>query len=468
MVRVDYISKILDISDNENNELLNLGGVNLINGNCKYIYVVIEIKYTALKICADGIHITNSNKTILYNKSQLYLYNKILSKIQNFEFPHSYIIGKSYNYKKNKITYNKTSLEMMGRVNYKTNDKFIRTRTAYAINWIRDLKKHGHEWVLLPPSRYELKPNMCNINDKWQSIKELIADQTNDITQLWMCNTENRKTAELNKVVNWRTHKNLLAKDLGITGDIRGKTLQIIINMNQTSGSDEISADTQYIHPKKIHKNILIANSTMEFYVDFETINTILLENINSDFIFMIGIGYINNNNWIFKCFIADDLTLSSEFKLISEFNKYINEINDKWNNGSKNSYTLWHWGNAEQYIYTAALNRHRITDVQNNWRDLLNIFKNNNIVSRGMLNFSLKSVVKSFNHNKFIQISYANLDIINGMDAMVMAYDEYKQLENSNYVPTNNIIKKIEKYNEIDCKSIYEILDFLRKKYKR
>ena len=84
------------------------------------------------------------------------------------------------------------------------------------------------------------------------------------------------------------------------------------------------------------------------------------------------------------------------------------------------------------------------------------------------MLNFSLKSVVKSFNHNKFIQISYANLDIINGMDAMVMAYDEYKQLENSNYVPTNNIIKKIEKYNEIDCKSIYEILDFLRKKYKR
>jgi len=468
LVRRDYLEKIIETSDTELVECIQAKAKIKKNDDSLYKndnfyhkYVVIEIKYTKLNLCSDGIHITNSNKEVVYNKSQLYIYNKILSEIQDFECPHSYIIGKSYKYNKNNITYYNSSLELMGCVNFKKNDKFIRKKTASAIRWIRDLRKNGNDWLISPPSRDELKPNMCNINDKWQMVKESMASQTNDITQLWMCNPSNRNIAESNNITNWRTHKNLKSKDLGVVGESTSKTLQIIIDINQNTNIDK------NIYPKKLHKSVLTINSSIEFYIDFETINTILLDNINSDFIFMIGIGYIKNNKWIFKCFIASDLTLSSELILLNEFHNYILKIISINESTKDNNYTLWHWGNAEKYLYTSALSRHGIYNKLNDrWRDLLKIFKKNNIVAKGMLNFSLKSVVKSFNNNKFIKISYKNLEIINGMDAMVMAYDEYNKSENYN-IKNNNIIKEIKKYNEIDCKSIQEILEFLRTKYK-
>lgn len=455
LVRIDYIPK-----------LLNQMGIN----NCKvvrtspndtmYKYTVVEIKYTNINIRADGIHIINTTKEISYNKAQLYIYNKILGKIQNFELSHAYIIGKSYKYKKDGITFIKEPLDMIGRVDFKNNDKFIRKKTALAIKWIRELRKNAYCWKLLPPSRDELKPNMCNINDKWQSIKEDIATQTNDITQLWMCNIENRKIAESKKIINWRNHKNLRSEDLGIKGN-NSKILQIIIDMNQ-------SINTNKIHPNKLPKHTFTKNSEIEFYVDFETINSSLLD-IKGDFIFMIGVGYIFNDEWKFKCFITEDLTQDSELNILNQFHEYITEISlsfsIKKNKKVNKYYTLWHWGNAEKHIYNSAIQRHGIDNIFNDkWKDLLNIFKKNNIVTRGMLNFSLKSVVKSFNDNNFIKTSYQDLDIVNGMDAMIAAYNEY--MNNTSEIYKNKTIKKIENYNEIDCKSIYEILYFLKHKY--
>ena len=101
---------------------------------------------------------------------------------------------------------------------------------------------------------------------------------------------------------------------------------------------------------------------------------------------------------------------------------------------------------------------------------DLLTIFKEINIVSKGMLNFSLKSVVNSFYNNKFIQTSY-NTEITNGMNAMMCAYNKYKLLEISNNFKIkqkiNNNFSDVSKYNEVDCKVMWEILIFLRKHYK-
>ena len=48
---------------------------------------------------------------------------------------------------------------------------------------------------LFPPSREELKPNICRYNTKWDNIKNIIANENNEISQLWMCGVKNRLIA---------------------------------------------------------------------------------------------------------------------------------------------------------------------------------------------------------------------------------------------------------------------------------
>lgn len=475
IVRKDYINLLLStnlIQINENN----ISYENNISKN----YVIVEIKFSKLRLCADGIHITNSTKLMSYNKSQLYIYNKILGAIQNFESSKSYIIGKCWEYKKDNKIHEGESLEKMGCVNFKKNDKYIETKTEMAINWLNDLKNPQllNNMSIFPPSQNELKPNMCYINDKWQNTKDIIATRNNDITQLWMCNHKNRSIAEKNNIVNWRTHTNLKAIDLGISGK-RENVLQNIIDMNQ-----DICKYNSKIYPLKLNKKQKISlelNNKLEIFIDFETINKLLLDNnFNSDFIFMIGIGYIIDGKWNFKYLVSKDLSKSSEKKILVDFADFINNIIYK--NASKKrkrsahntknnkvDYRLWHWGNAEKYLYENATKRHNLNNTKINLDkccDLLNIFKDINIVANGMLNFSLKSVVKSFYNNNFIQTTY-DTDIVNGLDAMMYAFNKYKSIEYTNQKNTiKNTFMQIIKYNEVDCKVIWEILLFLRKKY--
>ena len=128
--------------------------------------------------------------------------------------------------------------------------------------------------------------------------------------------------------------------------------------------------------------------------------------------------------------------------------------------------YNIWHWGNIEKNMYSKLINKYNINNELklNNWIDLLSIFKNNSIISKGMLNFGLKEVTKSFYGNKFIKTKY-DTSVMDGVDAMIKAFDEYNKFsKNNNYVID---LGEIKKYNNIDCKVIWEILTHLRTIYK-
>jgi putative phage-type endonuclease len=420
----------------------------------KFHYRVIEIKYTKLIMCADGKHLRNSNKNIAANKGQLYIYNKILGNIQKYISPKSYIIGKSWVYQQGQNIYNGSSLKRIAIVNFQKNDKFIRTKSAKAIKWIRNLNKHGHEWSLTPPSVSELNPNMCNVDDKWQKIKKLIAHDNNEITELWMCGINNRIIAEKNGIKNWRTHKKLTSVQLGITGDKLAATLQIFIDLNQDIDLFK-KEQKKLIVPNKITSNMYDwRNKTTEFFVDFETIMPEITSDLENVFIFMIGVGIIIDGEWIFKCFIADKLNNKCEKQILLDFHLYIESF--------KGKKKLYHWGSAENYLYSGAINRHpkiiRKISLITEWSDLLTLFKCEPIICRGMLNFSLKSVVKAFYDNMFIETNY-DTDVDNGLQAMVMAYECYKNNNVQSYIMSN-----IQTYNEIDCKVMWEIIEYLRK----
>jgi hypothetical protein len=93
---------------------------------------------------------------------------------------------------------------------------------------------------------------------------------------------------------------------------------------------------------------------------------------------------------------------------------------------------------------------------------DLYKLFLDNNIVVKGALNFSLKTVATSMYKNKLITTCWDTSSICcNGLNAMYLAYNLYKN--NDHVDSNNNIMKEIIKYNIIDCQVMWEMLSYLR-----
>ena len=80
-----------------------------------------------------------------------------------------------------------------------------------------------------------------------------------------------------------------------------------------------------------------------------------------------------------------------------------------------------------------------------------------NNILIKNCFNYSLKSVAYNLYNLNLIE-TFWNEDISNGLDAMFVAWQEYNK-NNKN----NEVIQNIIKYNEVDCKVLYEILNLLK-----
>jgi putative phage-type endonuclease len=458
LVRSDYLNKLFGDTVIKRNKIRNC-----VNGNLWH-YRVVEIKFSVLNLCADGKHLQNGIKGMLSNKGQLYVYNKILGKIQNFTPSKSYILGKSSIYKKRTEVFTGGPFDRVAHINYMKNDAFIRKKTADAVRWIRSVRANGYKWKLFPPSKPQLRPNMSNNSDgDYHNIKLRIADMQNDVTQLWMCGVKNREFAINRGITNWRTHPNLTSEMLGITGDKRVNTLQLIIDFNQ----DTDPTKAQLIYPKKIETELYNWRNgqTLEMFIDFETVSDLVSDEFVGSLIFNVGIGYKHNNKFEFKGFTAEGLTIADERKLFIDMHSFINELSQTYNVDSPN---LWHWSHAERTFYRSALCRHLsyipAVQILTQWCDLLKIFKDEPIVIRGALNFTLKSVVKAMYKHGFIPRSYQESKISNGLDAMVYAHKAYMQCkETGDSFIDSVIIKDIEFYNQIDCMVLGDILTYLR-----
>ena len=76
-------------------------------------------------------------------------------------------------------------------------------------------------------------------------------------------------------------------------------------------------------------------------------------------------------------------------------------------------------------------------------------------IVVKGSFNFQLKNIAKAFKSHGLIDTTWDLSDIADGFDAMFHAIEHY--------TINGNKMENITKYNEIDCKVIYEIVNLLR-----
>jgi len=182
----------------------------------------------------------------------------------------------------------------------------------------------------------------------------------------------------------------------------------------------------------------------------------------------MIGIGYSINNKWYYKSFIVENLTENEQKDIIYKMFNFIRNICDQ--NGYINTLyqdiNIYHWSNFEQTILTKLCTKYNITLPIYKWTDILKMFHEEPILIKGALNFSLKSIGKALYDNRLIDVYWEDSDCKSGLDAMFQAYQIYNYpsfTELTKSIYDNEKMKIINRYNEVDCKIMWAILNYLR-----
>lgn len=456
LVRSDYLHYIVENNPLKDDEI----SIPSIKLGTNYHYVVVDIKYSTIPLCADKIHILNS-KNYPYYKSQCLIYTEAVGLIQGFTAPHAFILGRKWRCKN---IVNSNFRNRLGKIDYDVFDYKYKDLTKNAINWVRDVIKHGNTWSINPPSRKELYPNMCVDSGIWNDKKNKIATEINEITKIWNVGTKHRDIALQNGISNWKDIR-CNAKTLGIESS-RKNIINNIISINQQ--------DNDKIRPKIIQCNIgdwknINDTSYNEIYVDFETFSDIfgdfskLPEQIPTNMIFMIGVGWVENEKWNYKTFICNETTPDEELRIMNDFTKLIYSINKT---------KIYYWS-AELSIWKTAcerqLNRQNKQSTQytllynsyNNiiWVDLLKLFKLEPIVIKNCFNFGLKNIAKVMKQHNMISLEIES-DCTDGMTAMFNAWNCYKKEKD----PINtDVMKDIIKYNQFDVRVLWEIISYLR-----
>ncbi len=463
IVRSDYINKLMGynvISEEE----ANTGSPNL---SIPFHYKIIDIKHSNIPLRADGTHILNSESIPAY-KGQIYIYTVALNKVLGIDICKGYIWGKKYTWESCGVKYDETNfLNKLGVIDYDSIDCEYKTQTTSAVEWICTLRNEGSNWKLLPiPCRGELFPNMKNEKDgHWRKLKNELNNAICEITNVWNCGIKRRKAAHSHQVYGWNDPK-CTSEIMGFTAGKTASTVDQILNINRQS--------TDLIRPEIIsydRKNWkTVPSNTVEFYLDFETLNSnfgsIIKDGVisynSNQFIFMIGIGYAKNSQWVFKTFLMKAKTLESELEMFKEFMDYIKDVLHK---EKKSKAKMYHWSFAEVGAYNSFKTRHenyKIPDSNISFYDLNKVFVNEPVTVNGALDFSLKTIAKALNKHQLIDSVWdTSSPCSNGLNAMILANNLYEK--NPKDVDQEPIMKEIVYYNEIDCKVMWEIHNLIR-----
>ena len=454
-------------------------------------YRVVDTKFTTLHLNANGSELANEGSAPAY-KAQLYIYNRMLGRLQGFEPPESYLLGRGWQRKQKGIDYRgHDAMERLGPVpqgGSVANKVSIADAVEQALNWVRRVRTEGKDWELLPePSVPELYPNMNNADDgdmifesrpaelepgpegdeqdsKWMSVKKWLGHELKELTHLWRVGVDLRRKAHEDGWYRW-DQSGLTAEILGVRGSNNQTTLQRILSVNVDAGSP--------VHPLRIEKTRDEWHATpgVEFYVDFE-----FCSDLNDDFsklpekggqplIFLIGCGHVENGEWQFASFIADSLTEKEELRVVQEWVAHMSAVRDRLDpaNGEPR---IFHWSHAEPTHLESARARHgQCADwPELGWYDFLTkVMHEEPVVVRGALGFGLKTVANALSSHGLIATDWADSPI-DGLGAMVGAWRCDGEARKKG-VPMAELplMGEIAGYNEVDCKVMMEIVGYLR-----
>jgi hypothetical protein len=416
-----------------------------------WYYVVVDIKHSTIPLKVDMVTVAGGGDMMPY-KAQIYIYTMILNKIQGTNISKGYIFGKKYECGSLVLS------DYRNRLGTVIFDSELENKTNNACNWIRKMRSDGMNWKLLPtPSQPELYPNMKNKKDgPWREIKSQFSKVYNEITEIWNCSYKHRMEAISKGIVSYMDER-CTAANMGMNSESKtGMTVDSIL-FHQRQNERIINVD-KVTYDRNNWYNVM--SDTIECFLDYETINL-----NNEHYIFMIGYGYEQNDKkWRYNVYIMEELSQAGEKNMFLQFYQSIDSLLEKM---GKQKVKFYHWSCAETVCYNKFKDKDPTSDQHNrmnySYYDLSKVFISQPIIVKDALTFSLKTVARAMYKAKLINTIWSSeSECSNGLIAMILAYKLYQEKSEESKL-NNNTMKEIIHYNEVDCKTMWEILTFLR-----
>lgn len=433
-------------------------------------YRIVDVKFTTLGLLKDG---GLSTSTDLATCAQVWAYNAALGRLQGFVPPYAYVVGRAWRQGQER---GDVCWERLGRV---ARDGFLKGRdmtlgdaVAQAAQWVRRVRREGAGWEVLPrPSVPELWPNMREGDDgQWHRAKVEIARELGEITLLRTVNVGHRRTAHDAGITRWDDPR-VSASLLGFGPTREAEVLDAILQVHR---------DGPPIRPARIGADDgrWRERAPLELYVDFETVN-----DLDDDFgtfprrggtplIFQIGCGRFDAGRWTFAQFTARDLTVEAEGEMIDEWIAHVERLAREAGLRSASEARLFHWSAAETVMLDAAYNSARERHPERSWPDLgwydilRNVVQAEPVVIRGSMGFGLKAVARAFHQHGLISTEWGD-GLADGTGAMAGAWLAAREARASGVRLTDvPLMREIDRYNEIDCRVMAEVLDHLRREH--
>jgi hypothetical protein len=474
IVRSDFLSRIPD-----NEEYCSFYNTDASSELGNYHYRIIDVKFTTLFYNADGVYLLGFNGY----KVQLAIYNQALGLMQGFEPPEAYLLGRNWKRIKNgRDIFGKGALDRLGIVDFFNIDRDFKAKANDAVEWIRKVRKEGSNWEIFPsPTVDELWPNCKNQSDyPWHNAKARIADELNELTKVWQLGYEERVRAHQSGILSWKD-PDLTPEIIGVRGKKKASIMRDVLNINN---QDEIK-----VLPRRITNDDKgwQKKPKLEFFVDFETVSNIedtfkeFPKQGGQELIFMIGCGYELDGEFEIEVFTARNLSVGEEARIITEWFKYMEDVTKKHLGPESALPNIFHWSPAELTFMGVArdnLEGDEIGILDNiyeerremieNWKELpwfdfLKIMKAEPIVVNGAFGFGLKAIAKNLEKHGLIKTTWGD-GPTDGLGAMVGAWHcDRTSREQGIDMDQTEMMKGIKEYNIIDCKVMWELINYLR-----
>ncbi|MGH8545940.1 MAG: ribonuclease H-like domain-containing protein, partial [Gammaproteobacteria bacterium] len=433
-------------------------------------YRVVDVKFTTLDLLAGG-DLGNGGSQPAY-KIQLFLYDRALARIQGTGRTTSYLLGRGWRRPcEGETDRGANAFERLGPFppdGTLANGAEPERVAGEACAWIRRVRRKGAGWNILPePSCHELWPNLTNREDSpWHATRWRIAEKLEDPTLLWQVGVPCRETARRHGVTSWRDAR-CTPELLGVKEAYR-PTLAAILEVNR-------SADGPPVRPVRVRaaEEEWRAAPRIGFYVDFETVNdlwddfTRFPDRSVPPLIFLIGCGHMEEGEWRFERFLAEELTEEAEARVIDAWLAYMEAVRARLD--SDGSPLIIHWSGAEpinfETAYNSACRRHPDrTWPRPRWFDLLQrVFHAEPVIVRGAFGFGLKEIARALHSNGLIKTLWEDSSL-DGLGAMTGAWWSYEEAGRRKVAAQEiDLMREILRYNEVDCKSLNDVVDWLR-----
>lgn len=318
---------------------------------------------------------------------------------------------------------------------------------------------------------HHVYPNMKNREDfPWHTAKKSIAHAIGELTCIWNCTYK--------AAVRWReSHESrgeslggyrrndFSAGSIGVSGK-RSDIINALLFVNGDARPSPDGWDVFWDFPKDKRDPLLMPNfleytslPKTEIFIDFEVLTHGAYPPNPIEAIFLIGVGHtINGENFQFRSFFLNDL--DDETNLISDFVAHIENLRQ-----DQKDTPIYHWTHAEKTFLKSACKRIHYPDCvreiafgQWNWVDLEHEFRSRRVAVRGALNYRLKTLATAFKTQGLIETHWGN-ECADGMSA-VTGYARYLDGD----IPRDDPrLEAVIRYNEIDCKVMYEMLSAMR-----